>query len=319
MTTLKGKDILRADQFTLDEIALIMQTAERFEGLMQTGDRLTNMSGKVLATLFYEPSTRTRLSFESAMLRLDGQVLSVAEARTSSSAAKGETLFDTGKMIESYADVAVIRHPAVGSAQELAEGASIPVINGGDGAGEHPTQALLDLYTIRKEKGTVEGLTVTLAGDLKNGRTVHSLSALLANFGVCFYFVAPEALAMPTEITADLRQRGVEIVETTDLAEAAARSDILYMTRIQRERFTDPAEYERLKDSYIVDLALVKAAKPGITLMHPLPRVDEIAKEVDTYEGAAYFRQAANGVLVRMALLALVTGQAVQADGGRFK
>jgi aspartate carbamoyltransferase len=223
MTTLKGKDILRADQFTLDEIALIMQTTERFEGLMQTGDRLTNMSGKVLATLFYEPSTRTRLSFESAMLRLGGQVLSVAEAKASSSAAKGEMLFDTGKMIESYADVAVIRHPAVGSAQELAEGASIPVINGGDGAGEHPTQALLDLYTIRKEKGTVEGLTVTLAGDLKNGRTVHSLSALLANFGVCFYFVAPEALAMPTEITADLRQRGVEIVETTDLAEAAAR------------------------------------------------------------------------------------------------
>ncbi|MBM3133732.1 MAG: aspartate carbamoyltransferase [Chloroflexi bacterium] len=310
MTTLKGKDILRADQLTLDEIELIMQTAARFESVMRAGGRLTNMSGKVLATLFYEPSTRTRLSFESAMLRLGGQVISVAEARTSSSAAKGETLFDTGKMIESYADVAVIRHPAIGSAQELADGASIPVINGGDGAGQHPTQALLDLYTIRKEKGTVEGLTVTLAGDLKNGRTVHSLSALLANFGVRFYFVAPAALAMPTEITAGLRQRRVEIVETSDLAEAAAQSDVLYVTRVQRERFTDPAEYERLKGSYVVDLALVKAAKPGITLMHPLPRVDEIVKELDAYDGAAYFRQAANGVQVRMALLALVTGQA---------
>jgi len=308
-STLKGKDILRADQFTLDEIALIMSTAERFENAMQAGDRLMNMAGKVLATLFYEPSTRTRLSFETAMLRLGGQVISVAEAKTSSSAAKGETLSDTGKMIEGYCDVAVIRHPVVGSAQELAEGASVPVLNGGDGAGQHPTQALLDLYTIRKEKDRVEGLTVTLAGDLKNGRTVHSLSALLSHFGIRFYFVAPAPLAMPTEITAGLRIRGVEIVETTSLVEAAAKSDILYMTRIQKERFGDPAEYERLKGSYVVDTALVKAAKPGLTIMHPLPRVDEIAKEVDTYEGAAYFRQAANGVPVRMALIALVTGQ----------
>lgn len=308
-TNLKGQDILRADQFTLAEIALIMDTAARLERAMQTGNRLLNMTGKVLATLFYEPSTRTRLSFETAMLRLGGQVVSVAEAKTSSSAAKGETLFDTGKMIEAYSDVAVIRHPVVGSAQELAEGSSVPVLNGGDGAGQHPTQALLDLYTIRKEKGRAEGLTVTLAGDLKNGRTVHSLSALLANFGIRFYFVAPEPLAMPAEITAALRKRGVEIVETTNLAEAAAKSDVLYMTRIQKERFADPAEYERLKGSYVVDKALVKTAKPGLTIMHPLPRVDEIAQDVDAYEGAAYFRQAANGVPVRMALIALVTGQ----------
>ena len=193
-STLKGKDIIRADQFTPEEIALIMETAARFESVMQAEGRLLNMAGKVLATLFYEPSTRTRLSFETAMLRLGGQVLSVAEAKTSSSAAKGETLFDTGKMIEGYADVAVIRHPVTGSAQELADGAAIPVLNGGDGAGQHPTQALLDLYTIRKEKGGVEGLTITLAGDLKNGRTVHSLSQLLANFGVRFNFVAPDAL-----------------------------------------------------------------------------------------------------------------------------
>ena len=162
------------------------------------------MAGKVLATLFYEPSTRTRLSFESAMLRLSGQVLSVAEAKTSSSAAKGETLYDTGKMIEGYADVAVIRHPVLGSAQELAEGAGIPIINGGDGAGQHPTQALLDLYTLMKEKGHVDGLTVALAGDLKNGRTVHSLATLLANFGVKFYLVSPTALSMPPDIVANL-------------------------------------------------------------------------------------------------------------------
>jgi len=306
-TILRGKDILRADHLTLDEIETIMVTAVRFENAMRAGDRLSNMAGKILATLFYEPSTRTRLSFESAMLRLGGQVISVADAKGASSAAKGETLYDTGKMIEGYADVAVVRHPIAGSAAELAEGAAIPVINGGDGAGQHPTQALLDLYTIRKEKGRAEDLTVALVGDLKNGRTVHSLSMLLANFGTHFYFVAPTALAMPPEITADLRRRGIEIVETADLREAAARSDVLYMTRIQKERFTDPAEYERLRGSYVLDKALLSLAKPGITAMHPLPRVDEIAREVDSVEGAAYFRQANNGVVVRMALLTLVT------------
>jgi aspartate carbamoyltransferase catalytic subunit len=308
-TTLKGKDILRADQFTPAELESILETAVRFEAALRAGERPANMAGKVLATLFYEPSTRTRLSFETAMLRLGGQVLSVAEAKTSSSAAKGETLYDTGKMIEGYADVAVIRHPLLGSAQELAEGAGIPIINGGDGAGQHPTQALLDLYTLIKEKGRVDGLTVALAGDLKNGRTVHSLSALLANFGVKFYLVSPAALSMPPDIVSQLARRRVEMVETMDLAEAVAHSDVLYMTRIQKERFSDPAEYERLKNSYVLDSALLAGAKPGITILHPLPRVDEIAREVDAYEGAAYFRQAANGVPVRMALLALVTGQ----------
>jgi aspartate carbamoyltransferase catalytic subunit len=308
-TTLKNRDVLRANQFSRPEIELIIETAGRYAAALAEGQRLTNMAGQVLATLFYEPSTRTRLSFESAMLRLGGQVLSVAEAKTSSSAAKGETLYDTGKMIEGYADVAVIRHPVVGSAAELADGASIPVINGGDGAGQHPTQALLDTYTLYKEKGRVEGLTITLAGDLKNGRTVHSFSTLLANFGPRFYFVAPDALAMPAEITAALRGRGVEVIETPDLTEAAAQSDVLYMTRIQKERFSDPAEYERLKGLYVADAALIRHAQSGITVMHPLPRVDEITREVDAYDGAAYFRQAANGVPVRMALLALVTGR----------
>jgi aspartate carbamoyltransferase len=307
-TALFGKDVLRADQFSPAEVELIMATAERYEAVLHAGGRLTNMAGKVLATLFYEPSTRTRLSFETAMLRLGGQVISVAEAKTSSSAAKGETLFDTGKMIEGYADVAVIRHPTVGSAAELAEGAAIPVLNGGDGTGQHPTQALLDFYTIRKEKGRVEGLTVTLSGDLKNGRTIHSLAALLAGLGIRFYFVAPEALQMPADVTASLRARGVEMTETPDLAHAVAQSDVLYMTRIQKERFADPKEYESLKGSYVVDPALMECAKEGMIVMHPLPRVDEIARSVDDQPGAAYFRQAANGVPVRMALMALVTG-----------
>lgn len=309
MTGLKGRDVIRVDQFTRSEIELIMDHAARMEESLRAGERLSVMSGKVLATLFYEPSTRTRLSFESAMMRLGGQVVSVAEAKTSSSAAKGETLFDTGKMIESYADVAVIRHPLQGSAQELADGASIPVVNGGDGTGQHPTQALLDVYTIRKEKGTLDRLTIALVGDLKNGRTVHSLVPALDRFSFRFYFVAPAALKMPSELTDQWRAGGVEFVETEDLVDAAARSDVMYVTRIQKERFADQVEYERLKGSFVVNRGLIDRAKQGITVMHPLPRVDEITKDVDDYTGAAYFREAANGVPVRMALLALITGQ----------
>jgi aspartate carbamoyltransferase catalytic subunit len=308
MSSLKGKDVIRIDQFTRDEIELILGQGARMAGALKAGERLTHLAGKVLATLFYEPSTRTRLSFESAMLRLGGQVVSVAEAKTSSSAAKGETLFDTGKMIEAYADVAVIRHPIQGSAQELAEGASIPVVNGGDGTGQHPTQALLDVYTILEEKGTLDGLTIALLGDLKNGRTVHSLVPALAKFHFRFCFVAPESLRMPLELTNEWRAGGAEIVETDNLGEAAAKSDVLYVTRIQKERFADLSEYERLKGSFVITRAVVERAKPGITVMHPLPRVDEIAKEVDGFDGAAYFREAANGVPVRMALLALITG-----------
>jgi aspartate carbamoyltransferase catalytic subunit len=307
-TVLKGKDILHVKDIKLEQISLILETAARYENVMASGGSLTNMSGKVLATLFFEPSTQTRLTFETAMLRLGGHVVSVTDAKTSSSAVKGETLFDTGKMISGYADVAVVRHMAVGSAKELADGASVPVINGGDGSGQHPTQALMDLYTIEKEKGRLNNLTVTLAGDLKNGRTVHSLSWVLGKYGARFYFVAPEELRMPIEITQALKDDGIEIIETNNLAEAAAKSDVLYMTRIQKERFTDEDLYERLKGLYIVNKDFINHAKPAITILHPLPRVDEIAREVDEYEGAAYFRQAANGVPVRMAIIALVTG-----------
>ena len=308
MSVLCGKDILRTDLLSDEELELILSTAARFERVLEAGGRLTNMEGQVLTTLFFEPSTRTRLSFETAMLRLGGQVITVADPKTSS-AAKGESLADSMRTVEGYADVIVIRHPRKGSAQEAADAVAVPVINAGDGTGQHPTQALLDVYTIQKEKGSLEGLTMTLAGDLKNGRTVHSLAYLLARFGMRLLFVSPPGLEMPAEITADLRKMGAEVSEGSDLAAAMRQSDVVYMTRIQRERFEDPAEYERLKGSYVVDMAMIRQAKPGITIMHPLPRVDEIAPEVDAYEGAAYFRQAANGVPIRMALLALVTGR----------
>ena len=307
-TILHGADILRTDTLKDEELELILSTAARFERELEAGNRLTNMAGQVMAALFFEPSTRTRLSFEAAMHRLGGAVITVADPETSS-AAKGETLADAVTVVEGYADVIAMRHPRKGSAAEAAEAVSVPVINGGDGAGQHPTQALLDTYTIQKEKGTLEGLTVAVAGDLKNGRTVHSLVYLLGRYGMRLIFVSPAQLRMPGEITEDLVSQGVDVSETEDLAGAMRESDVVYMTRIQKERFEDPGEYERLKGSYVLDRAMVEQAQEGITIMHPLPRVNEIEEEVDEYPGAAYFRQAHNGVPVRMALLALVTGR----------
>jgi len=308
MTAFKGRDIIAIGDLSREDMRAILDQAAAFDQARQAGERLRLLDGSILATLFYEPSTRTRLSFESAMLRLGGHVVSVAEARTSSSAAKGETLADTARTVSAYADVIVIRHPAVGSARELAEAAPVPVINAGDGTGEHPTQALLDLYTIERERGRLDGLRIGLVGDLKNGRTVHSLAQALAYWQVSFVFVAPPPLRMPEDITAWLRARGIEVEESGDLAAAAQTCDVLYVTRIQRERFEDPDEYVRLKGSYIVDRALVEGARPGITIMHPLPRVDEIAPDVDPLPNAAYFRQVESGVVVRMALLAMVLG-----------
>ena len=309
MPQLASKDVLRADQFSKDEIADIVNLAREYEQALTDGRTLNVMEGQILSTLFYEPSTRTRLSFETAMLRLGGKVISVAEAK-SSSASKGESLHDTIKTVEGYADVIVLRHPQIGAAQEAAQATDKPVMNAGDGAGQHPTQSLLDLYTIQKEKGAVDGLTVVLAGDLKNGRTVHSLALLLAGFDVRFIFVAPQKLRMPQEILDQLKEKGIPVQETEDLAVGLQEGDVFYMTRIQRERFENPDEYDRLKNLYVLTRAQVDGAKDGIVIMHPLPRVNEIAEDVDGYTGAAYFRQAANGVPVRMALLALVTGRA---------
>ena len=305
---LKGKDILNTVQFSLQELNLIMNTAANFERRVKNGEIIRDMEGKVVASLFFEPSTRTRLSFETAINRLGSRVISMANA-ASSSVAKGESLADTIRTIDGYVDVIVMRHPMKGAAQLAADNASHPVINGGDGTGQHPTQALLDLYTIRKEKGILGGQTITFLGDLKNGRTVHSLGYFMALCKNKMIFVSPESLKMPVEITSDLRSRGAEIEETEDVEKALSVSDMVYVTRVQRERFENSEDYEKVKGVYIINREIINRAKKGITILHPLPRVNEISIDVDDYEGAAYFRQAHNGLYVRMALLALISGK----------
>jgi len=305
---LKGEDILNTVQFSLQELDLIMNTAASFEKQVKDGAIIRNMEGQVVAILFFEPSTRTCLSFESAANRLGARVITVVNP-DSSSMAKGESLADTIRTIDGYADVIVIRHPMESSVQIAADNAKHPIINAGNGSGQHPTQALLDIYTIRKEKGALGGHTVTFVGDLKYGRTVHSLTYFMALYGNKMIFVSPESIKMPADITADLKNRGAEIEETDDIIKALSVSDIVYVTRIQRERFENPAEYEKVKSSYIINRAMIDQAKKGITVMHPLPRVNEISTDVDDYEGAAYFRQAHNGLFIRMALLVLVSGK----------
>lgn len=307
MTSLKGKDILHGNQFSKEDIATILQVAAGLEKDLQSKDSLPLLQGKIMAALFFEPSTRTRLSFETAMLRLGGGVISVASAE-SSSVAKGETVVDTAQTVAQYADVIVMRHPRIGSAKEAADAVSIPVLNGGDGAGQHPTQALQDIYTIQKEVGSLNDLSISLVGDLKNGRTVHALVELMSLFKARLFLVSPALLRMPEEISSRLKAKGLAIIETEDMAEAASQSDLVYMTRIQKERFANVSDYEEVKGSYIINAKFLEGLKKKITILHPLPRVDEIHPEVDVYPGAAYFRQVRNGVYVRMALLAMVMG-----------
>jgi aspartate carbamoyltransferase len=311
MATLKGEDILHGNQFTKKDIDAILKTASYFEKELKKKDQVSLLKGKILATLFYEPSTRTRLSFEAAMQRLGGGVVSMGSVE-SSSVAKGESLSDTVRTVAQYADVIVIRHPKIGSAKEAADAVPIPVLNAGDGAGQHPTQALLDLYTIKKELGSLNRLKISLVGDLKNGRTVHALVEVLSLFGAKLYFVSPDALRMPQEITSQLKNKGMDVIETNDMKQAARESDLLYMTRIQKERFPDISEYEKVKGSLIIDEGFLKEIGKKIVILHPLPRVDEISPAVDGYPGAAYFRQVRNGIYVRMALLAMVMGKTVK-------
>lgn len=308
MVDFKGKDILDGAQFTREEIERIMSVAADMREELEKVRSLDLVKGYVLGALFFEPSTRTRLSFETAMHRLGGSVVGFASAGTSSSS-KGETLSDTIRNVDQYVDVIAMRHPQIGSAKIAAEAAEAPVLNGGDGAGQHPTQALLDVFTIQSERGQVDGNTIALCGDLKYGRTVHAGVEIYKHYDCKLIFVAPEALKMPPEITARLKEQGVTVEETTDLEAALAESNVLYMTRIQKERFEDPAEYERLKGSYILTREMVERTNPDLTIMHPLPRVNEITTDVDSLPGAAYFRQAQNGVFTRMALIALVTGR----------
>lgn len=300
-----GRDIISIRDLSRDEIEHVLKTAEKLD--QKKNHQLLN--GKILVTLFFDPSTRTRLSFIAAMKRLGGQVIGFSDAKTSS-AAKGETIADTVRIAEGYGDVIVIRHPLEGSARLAAEYATVPVMNAGDGANQHPTQTLLDLYTIKKKIGRIDGLKIALAGDLKYGRTVHSLMQALEKYdGVRIYLVSPPELRMPQELVEEARKR-TEIIEGESLDKMIGELDVLYVTRIQKERFPDPQEYETVKGTYRIDAELMKKAKKSMILMHPLPRVDEIAEEVDALEQAWYFKQARNGVPVRMALLALVLGAA---------
>ncbi len=299
--------VVEAQQFGRELLSEIFAvTKEMEEVVSRYGSSILNR--RIMATLFYEPSTRTRLSFESAMLRLGGEVATTESAREFSSAAKGETLEDTIRIVEGYADVIVLRHYESGSARRAADVASVPIINAGDGPGQHPTQALLDMFTIQKEIGKLDGVSVAMVGDLANGRTVRSLAYLLARYeDVKLYFVAPEVVSMKEDIKEYLDRHKVQWEEADDLMAVARTVDVVYMTRIQQERFGDRIEdYEAARGKYIIDDAVMGVLQDHARVLHPLPRVDEITGEVDADPRAAYFRQAHNGLYVRMALLRMV-------------
>ncbi|MBL8057574.1 MAG: aspartate carbamoyltransferase [Anaerolineales bacterium] len=304
-----GQDILSVAQFDRADLEYIFGVAEAMRTMVAHIGTFDLLKGKILANLFYEPSTRTSSSFLAAMERLGGSVIPINEVRYSS-VSKGESLPDTVRTLECYADVIVLRHPETGSAAIAAAAARKPIINAGDGIGEHPTQALLDLFTIREELGRIDGLTVTLLGDLKYGRTVHSLAKLLALFNVKVNYVSPEILKMPAALVAQLREKGLTQAEFKALDPVLAETDVLYVTRVQKERFENLDEYEQVKNAYVITPATLRPAKPKLALMHPLPRVGEIAPEVDDDPRAAYFRQMEYGLYVRMALLAMVLGKA---------
>ena len=294
--------LITMDDLTNEEIISILDTAEKMLPIARGEVHLPILAGKVLANLFFEPSTRTRMSFEAAMKRLGGSVLNLGDVSTTS-VVKGETLFDTMQMMDGYADIAVIRHPRQGAAKYSSDAVDIPVINAGDGAGHHPTQTLLDLFTIRACHGTLDGLNVALVGDLRYGRTVHSLSGALARFGCSLTFISPSSLSMPQEIVQDLRDSGVSIVETDDLVGSIDNLDVIYMTRIQKERFPDEEEYRKVAGVFCLTGKDLANAKKDMIIMHPLPRVNEIAPDVDSTPHAKYFEQAFYGVVARMALL----------------
>ncbi len=305
-----GKDILTVKQFSRADLEYIHGVAHEMRNMVDRVGTFDLLKGKILANLFYEPSTRTSSSFMAAMQRLGGAVIPISEVRYSS-VAKGETLPDTVRTLGCYADVIVIRHPEVGSAAVAAEACFKPVINAGDGTGEHPTQALLDMFTIREELGSLDNLTVTMLGDLKYGRTVHSLARLMTRFdGTRLNYVSPDILRMPKDVMDEVAAKNVPQAEHSSLEAVLPETDVLYVTRVQKERFDDPAVYDRVKDAFVVTPAVMKAAQKPMIVMHPLPRVNEISMEFDDDPRAAYFRQMEYGLYVRMALLAMVLGKA---------
>ncbi len=297
------KNLVSIHDFTKEEMMKIMELAADFEA--NPHQRL--LDGRVVASLFFEPSTRTRLSFESAINRLGARVIGFSEA-SNTSVSKGETLHDTITVIANYCDLIVMRHPVEGAVRYASEVSRVPVINAGDGANQHPTQTLLDLYSILKTQGTLDGLNIMMVGDLKYGRTVHSLLEALAHFRTTFTFVSPVELQMPTEYKMQLYERGLPYYETSDIMERIESADIIYMTRVQRERFSDVMEYERVKNAYVLHNEMLRNTKPNMRILHPLPRVNEIAPDVDKNPKAYYFQQAENGVYTRMAIIARLLG-----------
>lgn len=301
--SLKNRSLISIYDYTPEEICHILDIAEDFEK-----NRLQNLlNGRVIASLFFEPSTRTRLSFETAIQLLGGNVIGFSST-AGTSLQKGESLKDTIMMVASYADLIVMRNPVDGSARYASEVSKVPIINAGDGSNQHPTQCLLDLYSIRKTQGTLENLEITMVGDLKYGRTVHSLVQAMCNFNAKFNFVSPVELKMPSTVIQYIKNAGLEYHEYTSLEEVIPHSDIIYMTRVQRERFPDPLEYEKVKNSYILRNDMLENSKPNCRILHPLPRVNEIHTDVDANPKAYYFQQAQNGLFVRQALIAAILG-----------
>ena len=305
--------LITMDDLTNEEILTILDDAERLLPVAKGELYLPLLQGRILGNLFFEPSTRTRMSFETAMKRLGGDVVNLGDVKTSS-VVKGETLFDTIQMVDGYTDIIAMRHPRQGAAQYAQDSASVPILNGGDGAGHHPTQTMLDLFTIRQAHGKLDGLKVVLAGDLRYGRTVHSLSHALTRFGCELVFASPEILKMPSEIISDLSVHGAKITETEDLYSMIGDADVVYMTRIQKERFSDEDEYTRCAGAYKLHARHLADVKANMIIMHPLPRVDEIDPSVDSTRHARYFEQAFNGVVARMALLCKLLGVTVPED-----
>ena len=292
------KSLISIQDFSKEEILHILELAKGFE----ENPSSKILDGKVIASLFFEPSTRTRLSFETAINRLGARVIGFSDA-SNTSVSKGETLNDTIHMVSNYVDLIVMRHPLEGSARFASEVASVPVVNAGDGANQHPSQTLLDLYTIMQTQGTLDGLTINMVGDLKYGRTTHSLLQALSHFNTKFIFTAPEELKMPTEYKKFLDAKGIEYYETTSLENGLNDCDILYMTRVQQERFTDLMEYEKVKDVYKLEASMLGHVRDNMKILHPLPRVGEITEDVDDTKYAYYFKQAENGLYVRMAII----------------
>ncbi|HNW99460.1 MAG TPA: aspartate carbamoyltransferase [Bacteroidales bacterium] len=300
---MKNKSLVSINDYTKEQQLQILDIAEDFE----KNPRQRLLENYVVATLFFEPSTRTRLSFESAVSYLGGKIIGFSDT-SSTSVQKGESLRDTIKTVANYSDVIVMRHPKEGSARFASEVSHVPIINAGDGANQHPTQCLLDLYSIRKTQGTLKGLNIAFVGDLKYGRTVHSLVQALCQFDCTFHLVSPLELKLPSSVKIHIKEKNLEYYQYTELDEVIPKVDILYMTRIQKERFSDPMEYEKIKNSYILKNDMLHKTKSNLKIMHPLPRVNEIDEDVDDNKRAYYFQQALNGVYVRQALLTSILG-----------